>query len=480
MAAEQVAARQTVEEGLFGPGRRAGKKLGPTGWWIAGIIVLQLVMQLLLFLPALRYMRVYIRAATFSVSLFALVFMRGQARYPPAAWPALLALMWTGFQFFHPQTNSELAGLASVGLTTAIMAPLFWVTRLKVTSQQMQWALLVLWGFHTLSSVFGLLQTYFPGEFQPPLASVLVSREDYLNSLTITLASGASVYRPMGLTDTPGGVCISGFYALVLGLGFLLIAKKQLHRLVLLGSMLAGVSVIYLSQVRSVLVMSLICIIAAGGMMFITGHGGRLVKLALLALSVLVSGYVWAESIGGEAVSGRFGTLVQDNPTEVYRSNRGIFLEHTIEELVPRYPFGAGLARWGMVRSYFGVDNPTAPAEWAEIQLTGWVLDGGVPLVLLWAAAIFMTVWTGARIIRRLPTSSPLWLWSLMIFSYDFGAIGLCFNYPLFASQAGLEFWLFNGAIFAAWRVWDEEQREKQSAEAEPKAQPKVLDAGAA
>jgi hypothetical protein len=456
VAGERVAAEQL--EGLFGPGPKAGKKLGPTGWWIAGVIVLQLVMQLLLFLPALRYVRVYLRAATFSVSIFALVFMRGKGRYPPAAWPALLALVWTAFQFFHPQTNSELAGLASVGLTTAIVGPLFWVTRLRVTSQQMQWALLVLWGFHTLSSIFGLLQTYFPGQFQPPLSSVLVTREDYLNSLTITLANGASVYRPMGLTDTPGGVCISGFYALVLGLGFLMVARSNLQRVLLMASMLAGVSVIYLSQVRSMLVMSLICIAAAGAMMIVTGHGGRFVRLALVALGVVVVGYVWAESIGGASVSDRFGTLVDDDPTVVYRNNRGIFLEHTLSEVIPRYPFGAGLARWGMVRSYFGIENPSAPAEWVEIQLTGWVLDGGVPVVLLWSAAILLTFVVGARIVRRLPTNNPLWLWALMIFSYDFGAIGLCFNYPLFASQAGMEFWLFNGAIFAAWRVWEEEQ----------------------
>lgn len=464
MAAEQVVSRQEVEEGLFGPGPKAGRKLGPTGWWIAGIIVLQLVMQLLLFLPAFRYMRVYIRAATFSVSLFALIFMRGRARYPPAAWPALLALVWTGFQFFHPQTNSELSGLASIGLTTAIIAPLFWVTRLRVTSQQMQWALLVLWGFHTLSSVFGVLQTYFPGQFQPPIASVLASREDYLASLTITLKNGVSVYRPMGLTDSPGGVCISGFYALVLGLGFLLIARRLLHKLVLLGSMLLGVSVIYLSQVRSVLVMALICMAAAAVMMMVTGHGGRLVKLSLVALSVFVAGYIWAESVGGDAVSSRFATLVDDSPTNVYYNNRGFFLEHTFEELLPRYPFGAGLGRWGMVRAYFGDDNnPRSPAEHAEIQITGWVLDGGFPLVLLWGVAILMTLYVGARILRRMPTHEPLWLWSLMIFSYDFGAIGLCFNYPLFASQAGLEFWLFNGAIFAAWRVWDEEQQAKRA-----------------
>ena len=465
MAGERVAAEQL--EGLFGAGPKAGRKIGPTGWWIAGIIVLQLTMQLLLFLPALRYARVYLRAATFSVSLFALVFMRGRGRYPPATWPALIALVWTGFQFFHPQTNSELSGLASLGLTVAIVGPLFWVTRLRVTSQQMQWALLVLWGFHTLSSLFGLLQTYFPGEFQPPLASVLVTREDYLNSLTITLKNGVAVYRPMGLTDTPGGVCISGFYALVLGMGFLLIVRKSWHRAVLVTSMLMGVSVIYLSQVRSVLVMALICMGAASVMMLITGHGGRLVRLALLAVTVLISGYVWAESVAGEAVSERFSTLIEDDPTAVYHRNRGIFLEYTFSELLPRYPFGGGLARWGMVRSYFGDENnPRSPAEHAEIQITGWVLDGGFPLVLLWAAAILLTFFTGARIVRSLPTDEPLWLWALMIFSYDFGAIGLCFNYPLFASQAGLEFWLFNGAIFAAWRVWDEEQAAKREAKA--------------
>jgi len=461
MGLEQAAARQQLDA-LFGPGPKAGKKLGPTGWWIAGIIVLQLAMQLLLFVPALRYARVYLRAATFSVSLFALVFMRGRGRYPPAAWPALLALVWTALQFFHPQTNSELSGLAAIGLGTAITAPLFWVTRLKVTARQLQVALLVLWGFHTVSSGFGLLQTYFPGQFQPPIASVLAVREDYLASLTITLKSGVEVYRPMGLTDTPGGVCISGFYALVLGLGFLFTADKSWQRVVLLGSMLMGMSVIYLSQVRSVLIMSLICIAAAAAMMLVTGHGGRVVKVFLLALTIGTAGYIWAESLAGETVSARFSTLVEEDPREVYGKNRGIFLQQTVEDPLPRHPFGAGLARWGMVRAYFGnEENPNSPAEWAEIQITAWALDGGFPLLVLWAAALVMTLVAGVRILRSIPTNEPLWLWTLMVFSYDFGAIGLCFNYPVFASQTGLEFWLFNGAVFAAWRVYVEEREAK-------------------
>ena len=66
-----------------------------------------------------------------------------------------------------------------------------------------------------------------------------------------------------------------------------------------------------------------------------------------------------------------------------------MFLSYTLQELLYEYPFGAGIGRWGMMSAYFGEPtNWQFPALWAEIQLTGWLYDGGVLLWICYAGAI--------------------------------------------------------------------------------------------
>ena len=82
-------------------------------------------------------------------------------------------------------------------------------------------------------------------------------------------------------------------------------------------------------------------------------------------------------------MSKRLQTLVADDPGKVYHSNRGHFLEDTIYNQLPEYPVGAGLARWGMMNRYFAdKDDLLTPPLWVEIQWTGWLYDGGIPLIL--------------------------------------------------------------------------------------------------
>src|SRR5262249_12004694 len=124
---------------------------------------------------------------------------------------------------------------------------------------------------------------------------------------------------------------------------------------------------------------------------------GRLVWLTMVTSTVAAAGLVWALSVGGESVSQRLSTLVDDDPGSVYHNNRGHFLQETVEVLLPEYPLGAGLGRWGMMSAYFG-DHSNA--LWAEIQWTGWLLDGGIPLVVVYVLAILsalVAVWRMTR-----------------------------------------------------------------------------------
>jgi hypothetical protein len=117
----------------------------------------------------------------------------------------------------------------------AILAPLFWVRRLKITPKGFQWLILMMWGFHTLSACFGVLQVYFPGQFQPYLSTAIQNSTYGGENLLITLANGAQVYRPMGLTDRPGGAGNSGVLCPVVGVGIALRERNEILRVALYG-----------------------------------------------------------------------------------------------------------------------------------------------------------------------------------------------------------------------------------------------------
>jgi hypothetical protein len=137
----------------------------------------------------------------------------------------------------------------------------------------------------------------------------------------------------------------------------------------------------------------------------------------------------------------------------VYYSNRGQFLEYTVTELVPEHPFGAGLGRWGMVRTYFGDEmNPYSEPIWVEIQWTAWVLDGGVLLALVYAAALVIAGYAVMRIARHTPDR---WLagWAALGGAYAVAVFGLMFSYVPFIGQTGMEFWLLNGLLVTAVRT---------------------------
>src|SRR5262249_5098077 len=180
------------------------------------------------------------------------------------------------------------------------------------------------------------------------------------------------------------------------------------------------------------------------------GRVAQLVEVGGLLVVLVVGTFYWAVAVGGEVVTRRLSTLIEQDSGQGYYTNRGLFLEHTVVTLLPEYPLGAGLGRWGVMNAYFGEHgDPERQPIWAEIQLTGWLLDGGVPLVFAYLAAVLIACRTAYRIAIRAPAQS-LATWGALIFAYDVGALALTFNYPLFIGQSGMEFWLLNATLFAA------------------------------
>jgi len=198
--------------------------------------------------------------------------------------------------------------------------------------------------------------------------------------------------------------------------------------------------------------MAAICVIVFGILLAWKGRIARISSLAIVLTAVAFGSFSWAVSLAGESVYNRLSTLVASSPTEVYYKSRGIFLEYTVNEILPQYPLGAGLGRWGMMSSYFGASSdPSQKGIYVEIQWTGWILDGGLALVLAYVTAIFMTTLMGWKIMKNAQNSDggDMVVWGALMIAYNVGAFAVTFNYPYFGSQGGMEFWLLNGIIFS-------------------------------
>ncbi len=434
----------------------AGSRLqAASGDWVRNFVIFQFVCQLALLFDLFGSYRVYVRVAAFASSLLLLFILpRGRNRPHPSTQAAYLVVAILCLSFFHPNTNSLLAAVAQIMLYLAILGPLFWVPRLQIDLSVLRRVLLVIFIFHTLSATAGVLQARFPGRFQPSLSTAISGQgRGYVESLKITLASGQRVFRPMGLTDVPGGAAIAGLYTVLFGMGFYLTSPKKWMRIACLASITLGMVCLYLAQVRSVLIITAVSVLAFCGMLLWQRRTARFLVLGTLLLALIALSFTYAVSIGGKSVTRRMSTLVEDRPGSVYYKNRGIFLEETVNELLPRYPLGAGLGRWGMTSSYFG-DGEGAERDglYVELQWTGWLLDGGVPLILAYVAALAFAISAAVKIALD-RNNGDLYLWGGILLAYSAGALATTFNYALFIGQGGMEFWLLNALLFAAART---------------------------
>ena len=120
----------------------------------------------------------------------------------------------------------------------------------------------------------------------------------------------------------------------------------------------------------------------------------------------MIVAFFWARSLGGESVQERFIGITQQGAMRTYQENRGGFVSETFGDLLDKYPFGAGLGRWGMMQIYFANPDKVESAPiYVEIQLTGWLLDGGVPMWVLYGGAVLMSLLASYRTLRAQATT---------------------------------------------------------------------------
>ncbi len=424
----------------------------PSSRWVEGFFIFQMIAQVALMMPGLGTARVPVRVAAFGASILLLMILPPRNRKHPAAWIAAAIVALLALAVIHPLTNTLMAGVAQAFMYAAILAPLWWVPGCRIDERGLRRIVFLLWGFNALNALVGVIQVTFPGALTPEVSTVVSGQGDwYVEDMKITLASGARVFRPMGLSDYPGGAASAGFYAVLLGLGLWAGEKNPWLKIAYIASLPMALFVIYLSQVRSVLVMTGLCAFAFLGIMMLRGELQRVIGLATALVAVIALSFAWAVWVGGDTVTKRLSSLIDDKPGDVYYSNRGHFLEDTVTKLVPKYPLGAGLGRWGMMYYYFANKGDRERGEiWAEIQWTGWVLDGGIPLVLLYCGAMGAAFWVAGKAAMD-PQRPAVAILAAMVFAYNVATLAMTFNYPVFIGQSGLEFWILNACLFATW-----------------------------
>ncbi|MBC8106775.1 MAG: hypothetical protein H7Z14_09315 [Anaerolineae bacterium] len=421
---------------------------------ILGFLVGEIIAQIALLSPSADAIRIPLRAFPFAGSI-AMLFLTGrrhQLRLHPASTMLLMAVIIVAFGILHPERNTIKATLATLGMYAAIALPVIWVCQLRIDETLLRRIILVFWSFNVASALVGVGQTLQPDWqwLQPNLSLVVQNFNDGGEGLKISLANGARVFRPMGLSDQPGGAAMSGLVSIVFGMALFLSTRNIWLKVAVIIAWGLGLYCILLSQVRSVLVMTGVCVIAFAFVMARRGEFSRLVGVLLwLGAAVAVAGTA-AVVVGGETVTSRLMTLVEEDPTTVYMSNRGFFMEYTIRYAIPKYPVGAGPGRWGMMNYYFGTqDDPESEPLWSEVNWTAWTYDGGIPLLITYVGAIGIALWQAWKIGRD-RTNGTMGQWGAVMFAYNIGCLAVTFNCNLFMGQSGLDFWLLNAAMFAA------------------------------
>jgi hypothetical protein len=428
----------------------------PRWGFLEWFVIAQTALPALLYLPGTQAFRVPIRIAPFAISFVALAWLSTQKTAVSLSHPArpflLGAMAYLGVMVFHPTTNSLLAGIAQAVLYLSVMAPIFWAPSLVRSHQQLVRLLGILLACNGLNALVGVLQVYDPDRWLPQeFSSVVVNSAYGLDPLTYEGPDGRRVVRPPGLFDNPGAVCGPGMVAAFLGLAFATSALTVWKRALALAMASTGMIAIYLSQVRTSFLILLGMATLYAVVLLAQGHKLKVIVFLGTACALGIAGLWFAGNMGGDAIQARFSTLLVDDPmTMYYRESRGPMLEHALTNLLSEFPLGAGLARWGMMRMYFG--NPwnfESSEIWSELQFSAWILDGGIVLFFLYGGALIITAVTEFQLASTMQ-AGELAFWAAAIFAANMGVLALVFGFTPFTTQTGLQYWFLAGILYGA------------------------------
>jgi hypothetical protein len=323
---------------------------------------------------------------------------------------------------------------------------LLWAPVFVRTPDHLARVMAVLLVCNGVNAAVGVLQVYDPPRWMPQEMSRIVTESSFGLGAATYIGPHGPIVRPPGLFDNPGAVAGPGMYAALLGLVFAVSAIAWWKRALALAAACAGVAAIYLSQVRVSLVVLAAMIAAYAFVLTLQDRRARAAQVATLAVALIVATFALAIALGGDSISHRTFSLFEQDPISLYSASRGGQLVYTFDELLASHPLGAGLGRWGMIAGYFGSNNPASPPLWAEIQVAGWAIDGGVPLLLLSFGALAVTLLSQLRLARR-HADPKIRACAGVVLAGCLGTAALVFSFTPFVTQIGLQFWFLAGAL---------------------------------
>lgn len=420
--------------------------------WVEAFVLIQTLSTALLFLPESQSYRSFIRALPYAASL-ALALKhynqtRGRALFPPGGGWLVASVLLLGLNLLHPATVFP-TGIAQFVFLLCIAAPVVWVAAQVKTKERLDRILWLWFLANGASAIVGLLQVFYPSVFMPQFSTLALSMNPAaVTSLTYIGAAGQAIVRPPGLTDIPGGSATAGLTAALLGIIFGSQAGQSAVRRVFCFIMAGvGLSVIYFTQVRSLLLMLVGAILV---MCVLLVRQGRLIQSAWIGgvcAGLLAVTFIWAVAVGGNSVFSRFMSISDTGLAQSFQKSRGIFIRQTLVDLVTEYPFGAGVGRWGMMSIYFAGDSSQSRPIWVEIQMTGWLLDGGLLMWLFYGGAIATSLAYLYRVSISLKDIRLAYLASVVLCLNCF-VVGQSLAGPVFNTQLGMQFWFLAAALY--------------------------------
>jgi hypothetical protein len=426
-------------------------------WGFAEWFVLsQTIFPALLYLPGSQPFRILIRFGAFAVTLVALVYywqvLREREGYLIKAHPSvpwlIAAEIYLVFMLLDPTTNSLLSGLATVSMYLAVFAPVIWAYAFVKGPAQLSrllWLFLICAG---INCFFGVMQVHDPDTWLPrEFSSLVIDGSLPIASVLYLGPNGDIIIRPPGLGDAPGEVCGPGVLALFLGLVFASTEKKWQMKVLAGVIAFLGAAAIFFSLVRSFFLIAMGMIAVYFVLQVARGRSARAGLFMVISIFVVALAFSRASETGGDNLVARFNTLFSDDPETLYYENRGNQVQIGFEELLPQYPMGAGLGRWGMLNLYFGDQkNAQSPPIWVEIEWPALIVDGGIFLLVVYSIAILLAIWQQLRLALYHPDDRVQQLASVIL-SVNAGLVVLCFSFPVFLSYLGIEFWFLTGAL---------------------------------
>jgi hypothetical protein len=421
--------------------------------WLEVVVLAGTVLPALLFIPGVSKVRTVTRIASYAIMPLAWFFVARRQRKPLGAgtFPArpwlLFSGAWLALSVFHPNAHTLLSAAAQAALYITIFCPAFWADAALDSRRQLGRLLALLFLCNALSSAVGVAQVFRPGTFMPPDMPALRNEFGGQNLMYET-DDGRRIFRPTGLTDTPGGAGLAGVTAALVGFCWALrpIAVWKRGACVVLAFL--GIAVIYFTHVRVALVMLLLSFVTVMGLFVLQRNTRQAVLLAVGGVGSLAGALLWAIRSVGSSVADRFLTLVKGDPGTVFAQNRGGFVRDAFERLLWENPLGAGMGWWGMMHMYFGNTRVRSPV-WVELMWQAWLQDGGVPLLIGYVGAVTVALYDSTRIALTCPDREVAY-WGAVIVASNLSVLAGCFCGVTFLSPLGVQFWLLAAALHAA------------------------------